>query len=335
MSQAPPDPVPGISWRPLGRDDAERILELANASFRGDSQPYVMTLAEVQHTLADERIDLARDTIGGFTDDGALACFGAARPRAVAVRRRIIYQDGEVHPSFRRRGLGSAVLSYTEARSAEILAQHRQEQPDDGVPAYLEAYCDERLADRIALFERRGYQPIRWYTDMRRDLADPLPDPAPLPAGLELVGWTPELDEAYRVAHVTAFDDHWGSEPLTSAEWHTRFTGSPMFRPDLTVAAADEVGRLVAYVIGYHAADDTAVTGRVEGWLGQVGTLREWRGRGLATALMVRVMRLMRDAGMQDAKLDVDTENQTGAMGLYERLGFRPEHRSIRWARQA
>jgi len=66
-----------------------------------------------------------------------------------------------------------------------------------------------------------------------------------------------------------------------------------------------------------------------------VGTLREWRGRGLATALMVRVMRLMRDAGMQDAKLDVDTENQTGAMGLYERLGFRPEHRSIRWARQA
>jgi mycothiol synthase len=335
VNQPTPEPRDGTSWRPLRPDHAEQLLELINASYRADDQPYVMTLDELRHTLSDARLDLERETIGGFADDGTLACFGAARARAAAVRRRIIYQEGEVHPDYRRRGLGSALMAFTEARSSAILAERLAADGDDGVPAFLEVYADERLAGNRALYEQRGYQPIRWYTDMRRDLAEPLPDDPPLPDGLQLIGWTAEDDERYRVAHVTAFEDHWGSEPLTPEEWHARFTGSPMFRPGLTVGAVDERGRLVSYVIGYHAPEDTEVTGRVEGWLGQVGTLRDWRGRGLATALMVRVMRLMREAGMQDAMLDVDTENQSGAMGLYERLGFKPERRAVRWAKPA
>jgi mycothiol synthase len=310
------------------------MLEVIRASDTADGQPYVMTLEELEHTLSDASLDLGRDAIGGFTDSGAMACFGAAHARAVAVRRRIIYQDGHVHPDFRRRGLGNALMSFTEARSAQMLADRLEGEGADGVPAFLEVYCDERLADRRALYEKRGYRPVRWYTDMRRPLSEPIPD-ARLPEGLRMIGWTPKDDDRYRVAHVTAFEDHWGSEPLTPEEWHNRFTGSPMFRPDLTVAAVAQAGQLVGYVIGYHAPEDTEVTGRIEGWLGQVGTLREWRGRGLATALMLHVMRLMREAGMQDAMLDVDTENPTGAVGLYGRLGFSPERRAIRWEKPA
>lgn len=325
-----PEPRGGVSWRHLASSDAPGILAVILASDAADQQPYVMTMEELEHTLADKRLDLARDSVGGFTDDGRLVCFGASRARSVAVRRRIIYQDGYVHPEWRRRGLGDALMAFTEQRSREWLAERRVSEGDDGVPAYLETYCDERLAGHRALYEKRGYRPIRWYTDMRRDLAVAIPD-ASLPAGLRIVSWTPDTDEAYRVAHVTAFDDHWGSEPLTPDEWHTRFTGSPMFRPQLTVGAVDADGRLVGYVIGYHAPEDAKVTGRLEGWLGQVGTLREWRGRGVASALIAQAMRLMHDAGLQDAMLDVDTENPTGAMGLYERLGFKPERRSIRW----
>jgi mycothiol synthase len=202
------------------------------------------------------------------------------------------------------------------------------------VPAFLETYADERLAGRRALYRSRGFEEIRWYVDMRRPLDAPLPESG-LPDGLTTIGWTPDDDERYRVAHVTAFDDHWGSEPLTPDEWHTRFTGSSMFRPDLTVGAVDRDGQLVGYVIGYHAPEDTAVTGRIEGWLGQVGTLREWRGRGVASALMAEIMRRMRDKGFEDAMLDVDTDNTSGALRLYEGLGFRAERRSVRWAKPA
>ena len=34
-------------------------------------------------------------------------------------------------------------------------------------------------------------------------------------------------------------------------------------------------------------------------------------------------LRRLRSAGMTDAMLGVDTENPTGALGLYEGLGFR------------
>jgi mycothiol synthase len=323
----------GIRWRHLRADDAPALLEVIRACEVADEQPYVTTLEEVEHSLADKRLDLARDSIGGFAADGSMVAFGAARPRSAAVQRRIVYQDGWVRPDFRRRGVGGTIIDFTEARSRQWLAEREAREGSDGVPAFLETYCDERLAGNRALYESRGFAPIRWYTDMRRDLAEPIP-PVDLPAGLELAGWSSESDQEYREAHVTAFRDHWGSEPLTAEEWKQRFTGSPSFRPDLTVGVRDG-GRLVGYVIGYHAPQDTEVTGRVEGWLGQIGTLREWRGRGVASALMAHVMQLMREAGMQDAMLDVDSENQSGAVGLYERLGFRPDRRSIRWAKSA
>lgn len=331
-----PAPIAGVRWRPLTLADSAPLTELLNASFRHDELPFVQTLEEVRHSMEDRRLDLARDTIGGWSEDGSLVCFGAARARAAAVRRRIVYQDGEVHPACRRRGLGSALLTWTEARSRQLLRQplaaDETTEPSAAgpVPAFLEVYANERQADRAQLYERHGFRQIRWYVDMRRTLDEPLPA-VELPAGLSMIGWSAERDDDYRIAHVTAFDDHWGSEPLTKDEWHTRFTGSPVFRPDLTVGVVDGDGRLVGYVIGYHAPEDTAVTGRLEGWLGQVGTLREWRGRGVASGLMVHVMRLMREAGLDDAMLDVDTDNPSGAVGLYERLGFRAEHRYIRW----
>ncbi|CAN5775194.1 GNAT family N-acetyltransferase [soil metagenome] len=335
-----PEPIAGVAWRPLTLADAAPMTELLNASFRHDELPFVQTLEEVRHSMADQRLDPARDTIGGWSDDGQLVCFGAARARAAAVRRRIVYQDGEVHPAWRRRGLGGALLAWTEARSRQLLAQplaaDATTEPGAGgpAPAFLEVYANERQADRALLYERHGFRPIRWYVDMRRPLDQPLPA-VELTAGLSMVEWSAERDDDYRVAHVTAFNDHWGSEPLTKDEWHTRFTGAPMFRPDLTVGVVDGEGRLVGYVIGYHAPEDTAVTGRVEGWLGQVGTLREWRGQRVASALMVHVMGRMRMAGFDDAMLDVDTDNSSGAVGLYERLGFRPQHRSVRWEKAA
>jgi mycothiol synthase len=37
---------------------------------------------------------------------------------------------------------------------------------------------------------------------------------------------------------------------------------------------------------------------------------------------------------MTHAMLDVDSDNPTGAVGIYERLGFRPTIRHIRWSKE-
>ena len=72
---------------------------------------------------------------------------------------------------------------------------------------------------------------------------------------------------------------------------------------------------------------DTELTGRKEGWIMNLSTVRSHRKRGIASALIVASLEAFRDAGLTHAALGVDSENPTGAYGLYEALGFRPMHR--------
>jgi GNAT superfamily N-acetyltransferase len=50
---------------------------------------------------------------------------------------------------------------------------------------------------------------------------------------------------------------------------------------------------------------------------------RPWQRRGLARALLVQSLRAVRERGMQEAALGVDTQNLSGALNLYESVGFR------------
>ena len=54
---------------------------------------------------------------------------------------------------------------------------------------------------------------------------------------------------------------------------------------------------------------------------------RPWRGRGLGRALLREAFAELRRRGLPRAYLGVDSENPTGAMGLYESVGMRPKRR--------
>jgi GNAT superfamily N-acetyltransferase len=73
--------------------------------------------------------------------------------------------------------------------------------------------------------------------------------------------------------------------------------------------------------------------GYQRGWLSSVFTRRAWRRRGLARALIGRSLALHRERGMTTAALGVDAENPSGALGLYEGMGFAVNYRSIAWRR--
>ena len=106
----------------------------------------------------------------------------------------------------------------------------------------------------------------------------------------------------------------------------------PHFRADLLfVALAGE--HVAGFSVNYCSEADWAAGGVRDAWIGQLGVRRPWRGRGLATALLVRGMAAFRSAGMDAASLGVDTENPTGAVGLYERVGFTVNRRCVRLRR--
>jgi ribosomal protein S18 acetylase RimI-like enzyme len=72
---------------------------------------------------------------------------------------------------------------------------------------------------------------------------------------------------------------------------------------------------------------------RKRGYTEHVFVRRPWRGRGLAKALIVRSLRFLKEQGMDEAELGVDSENDSGAFGFYSRLGYVTERTDI-WLRK-
>jgi len=62
---------------------------------------------------------------------------------------------------------------------------------------------------------------------------------------------------------------------------------------------------------------------REYGWISLVSVLPSWRRRGLGSAILRAVMRALFDEGCREIGLGVDSDNATGAVGIYERAGFR------------
>jgi mycothiol synthase len=184
---------------------------------------------------------------------------------------------------------------------------------------------DKDLVLKDAL-EAEGFQAVRFVNRMARDLSEPIVIP-PLPAGLE----ARPVPETHYWAAAQAIDeacqDHWGHAPLTQ-EGFQQWIADPQFKPGLWQVAWDG-GEIAAGVFNRVDEDANKQFNVQRGWTEPIFTRRPWRRRGLARALLMRSLRMLKDMGMTEAALVVDTQNPLGALGLYESCGFRMEYRSV------
>lgn len=310
---------PGLTWRAANLDDAEALARLHAACFEVDGG-YLMVPSEYRDELDDENDDCERDTLVAADASGEVVAFTALHVPGGEVTERRCFPWGNVHPAWRRRGIGTFLLAWAEARAAERFAAF-----DDGLGTVIRLSAYETQADRIALFERSGYAATRWFTEMIRDLARPLPQVAD-PPGIEVLDWTEDLSEAAREVHNEAFADHWGSQPVTEYSWNK--WRNEFWLPDASFVAFDGE-RAVGYLKSSMFPHDFESRRRTEAWIEGLGTIRSHRGCGIGSALLLRAMEAYRVRGLDYAALGVDSENPTGAFGLYSRLGFEPEKTSI------
>jgi ribosomal protein S18 acetylase RimI-like enzyme len=164
---------------------------------------------------------------------------------------------------------------------------------------------------------------------MERPLTTELPEIPELPDGLEVRPASADDAPAIWRADHDAFRDHWGGFD-DSEESYRRWIESPDFQPDLMVVAWDG-DEVAAAVINAVFAEENRQLGLKRGWLESVFTRRAWRRRGLARALIVRSLHLLRDQGLEIAALGVDADNPSGAFGLYESAGFGVTERFTQW----
>ncbi len=77
-------------------------------------------------------------------------------------------------------------------------------------------------------------------------------------------------------------------------------------------------------VQNYLSLEENELEKRQRGYTEAISVLREYRGRGIASALICRSMAMFKMLNMDEVALTADTQNPTGAMRLYTALGYRP-----------
>jgi mycothiol synthase len=228
---------------------------------------------------------------------------------------------GHVHPAWRRRGIGTAILHRNEARLRRLAAEHGTDRP-----RFYSAFTPDSRLGAVALLRGQGYQPVRYFFDMVRPTLDGISVPD-LPEGIEIrpVAGRDDMRKLFD-GDVEAFLDHWGGFDATD-EAFEQWLADPDYDPALFMVAWDGDQIAGAVVNAISEAENEAL-GRRRGLLDSVFVRRPWRGRGLAYALVMRSLELLRERGMTSAWLGVDADNPLGALRLYEKAGFAVDTRA-------
>lgn len=312
--------MPTLTFRPLTRADLPATHALLTATGQADGVPLRETLTDLETQFDDPWSDPALHTRAAFTADGQLLGFARTfmNPTPSDAARAIF--DLEMHPAHRGNAADDQLLDWAEAQCRERALAG----PPD-MPRSVRHHCQTTQTEYIARMAQRGFAPVRYFYRMRRDLSQPIPE-VTLPKGLTLRPYTPDMNRAMMQAFNESFLDHWSFEPITEKDWEMFFIQRDGFRPDLSFVVMDG-NEMAAFSFNVVNTEENKLAGMEAGWVQDLGTRRPWRKRGLATALLCQSMRAFQAAGLQHALLGVDSENPTGALGVYERVGFAPYKR--------
>jgi ribosomal protein S18 acetylase RimI-like enzyme len=279
-----------------------------------------MQLDEMEEELDDEHVSLANDVRLALVD-GELAGYAYTFHLPSELREERCYVFGEVDPAFRRRGVGTSLMRWGIERAEQQLRSSGR-----SLPRYIRADSYDFIDGAHRLFAHVGMRVVRYTDELLRPLTD-LP-PLTQPNGARVIPWPEGRDEEIRVAKNEAFADHWGSTPTAASHWEQMVHGYGS-RPDLSFIAVDADDRVIGHCLDKRFPSDDELLGRRAAWIDNLGTLREWRGKGVASALIAHALHAFAAADCTHASIAVDSENPTGAAQLYRRLGFLPEHRTI------
>jgi mycothiol synthase len=305
--------IPGLTLRHATAEDWAAMADALNRARRADGIEEVRTGESLAaNHVESETFHLDRDVLLAELD-GALVGFSMGyRVRRDGVP--VAESWGIVVPEHRRRGIGSVLF---RANRERVLAESAAD--PGSAPAEMRSFALDDEVGALGLLAAEGFVTIRYGYEMRRYLTASLPDHR-LPDGLVMRPVTPDQHRAIFDGDNEAFEDHWGRRTPDESDFQEEFHG-----PDVDTSLwciawdGDQVAGVVMNAIYRGENEELGIR---RGWLEHVSVRRPWRGRGVAKALCTASFRVLRDQGMDEAWLGVDGSNPTGAVRLYEGLGF-------------
>ena len=163
---------------------------------------------------------------------------------------------------------------------------------------------------RRELVTARGYEPVRYFYEMRMELNSPPPEPE-WPEGIRPAAFVPEDARAFYDAVGESFAEEWGFHPIPFDEWKR-------LRVDESDTSLYFVARDGDEIAGFARCEERGD----DGFVGMLGVRRPWRRRGIGEALLRHAFGEFHGRGKRAAALGVDSANPSGATRLYERVGM-------------
>jgi GNAT superfamily N-acetyltransferase len=282
----PPFPeLEGFTFRGFrGEPDYPHVVRIINAQSRGEGGERVETLEATAAAYANlERCDPARDFLFAEAEGHPVAYSRVTwedEPDGPRVYRHLCFVD----PAYGRRGVGTALFAWNEARLREIASEH--DQPHQ----LFEIFSDDRNLEHS------------------------------LPEGLEIRPVTEDRVREIWEAACEAFRGEFGFvEPTEEA--FQRVVGFPYHDPTLWKVAWDGEG-VAGQVRSFIDTAQNEQFGRRRGWTEDISTAPRWRRRGVAKALIVESIKELAGRGMTEVALGVHTESRNRTLELYSGLGY-------------
>ncbi|MDO4259892.1 MAG: GNAT family N-acetyltransferase [Actinomycetaceae bacterium] len=315
----------GVQWCDL---TSAHLHDLANLFARieaRDNPPYRTSIEEVAEMLG---------TTNRWRGLAGFATRGMAKGRMVAFSQvalrfpghvEVLCQGG-VDPVFRRIGLGSALVAWQEGAARQMLAEI-----PSNTAAQIVAHVEMGEENHEEHLKAHGFHWAQTYYELRADL-DSLPPTPELERWLSIEPWSEEWEEPVRHAANRLSEQEWGRPPLTAEQW---LSGRTSFIPEWSFIAVDKKGdrpRVAGFLMASRYVQDWAALGWSEGYIDQMSVGQDYRNAHLVEALVVASMEAQAADGMERIGVGVGSANHTGALALYEYLGFRTVGQSRMWA---
>jgi mycothiol synthase len=309
-------PSPYVARPYRGPSDHAAIAEVLGEYRRAHGDDEVPTVDQIDVTYANLRdCDPALD-IAIVEIDGRVVGYTRASFEDLESGTRDCVVFAPVVPAHLTREVWTAIVDGNEA--------HMERWAGEVDRARYRAYAHHPgpgsdPAGEAAWLEARGYVADQWGASLVRPHLDDIPERT-LPDRVELRDVRPEQLRAIFDAHWEAFRGEWDFREQSETDW-VEFVDHPYRDTSLwKVAWAGDT--VVGQVKSYINDEENATRGVLRGYTEDISVHRDWRNRGIAGTLLAWSLQELRDRGMTEAALSVDTNNPGGAFQLYTSLGF-------------
>jgi mycothiol synthase len=322
-SDLSPD-LPDLTFRPVVAEDLFEIAELINVCS--------MEVLGTRRALIDRHGQLRR---ARFVPPSAEQVVVTDADGQIIGYQYLVNQPphlvneigGAVHPAYRGRGIGTALLRWAKARAQHLLPLAPAEAL---VVLQANIFDNDHLAEALLLAE--GYSPVRHWIHLAVDLHEPPPSPV-LPDGImiramDLAHDWPRVGPALE----EAFLDHWGSIPAPAvADEEIPAEPEEDSSEEEEAEEADPYSNtrglcFVAYhgqeVVGSCLCNAQSIEWPEAGKVGSLSIRRRYRRQGIGRALMLQAFQAFYQRGIRRIITDTDSANFTGSYRLYQDLGM-------------